>query len=363
MFHVVSSPRRGWHAALLALTLAGPASASAADFPFPVGRAERAELVDVHAAYGIVEAVNEATLSAQTAGHITEVLFDVDDFVEAGELVARIDDTEHRARVERAKAALEEARARFREADSEFDRITDLFERDLVSESDMDQTEAARRAAQAQLESARAQLEEAEAQLAYTRIKAPYSGYVTERHVQLGEAVNPGSPIISGIDLDNLRVVAEVPQRLIPAVRKRRTATVELDDGRTLRATSLTFFPSAKRGSSTLPVRVNLPQGTEGLFPGLFVRVRFEVGTMERLLVPSEAVVYRSDVTGVYVVDPDERLIFRQVLAGHTRAEDQIEILAGLDEGERVALDPVQASIMVREQRTNGGNGNRGVGS
>jgi RND family efflux transporter MFP subunit len=326
----------------------------AADLPFSLATAEQLVLPEEHSTYGIVEAVDQATLSAQTAGHITELHFDVEDYVERGELVARIDDTEHRARVERARAGLAEASARFVEADTEYERHKDLFSRNLVSKSKMDQVSATRQAARSRRASARAQLDEAEAQLGYTEIRAPYSGFVSERYVELGEAVNPGSPIISGISLDRLRAVTQVPQRLVTAVQTHRKATIDVGGGRTVDSEDLTFFPSAQPGTSTLPVRVRFPGTIEGMFPGMYVRITFTIGARRQLLIPAEAVVQRSEVSGVYVHEGEGKLVFRQILSGEPRARGRIEVLAGLDAGESVALDPVHASILLQKQRRSG---------
>jgi multidrug efflux pump subunit AcrA (membrane-fusion protein) len=96
-------------------------------------------------------------------------------------------------------------------------------------------------------------------------------------------------------------------------------------------------------------VRVDLPEGSATLFPGMFVKVGFVVGETRRLLIPAEGIVRRSELSAVYVVG-EERVELRQVRLGR-RYDDDIEVLAGLDEGEQVALDPVRAGIYVKEQQ------------
>ena len=91
---------------------------------------------------GTVEAVHRTTVSAQTAGRVLEVLYDVDDYVEKGEVIVRLRDAEQRAQMERARAALGEARARFEQARIEFARIRELYEKNLVAESRYDQAKA-----------------------------------------------------------------------------------------------------------------------------------------------------------------------------------------------------------------------------
>ncbi|MDH5619059.1 MAG: efflux transporter periplasmic adaptor subunit, partial [Gammaproteobacteria bacterium] len=100
--------------------------------------------------------------------------------------------------------------------------------------------------------------------------------------------------------------------------------------------------------SNTFRVRVNLPDGAATLYPGMFIKVGFVVGETKRLLVPVDAVVRRSELSAVYVVDGDT-VSLRQVRLGR-RYGDSIEILAGLTEGEVVATDPVRAGIWLKEQ-------------
>ncbi|MFP4160571.1 MAG: efflux RND transporter periplasmic adaptor subunit [Ectothiorhodospira sp.] len=300
---------------------------------------------------GQVEAVNQATVSAQTSGRVTEVLYDVDDYVESGDLLLRLRDTEQQARLEQAEGALREARARFEEARAEYLRVMGIFERQLISRSEMDRATAALESSQARLESARAALEEAREQLEYTRVRAPYAGIVTERHVEEGETVNPGQPLMSGLSLETLRVVAQVPQRLINDVRAHEQARILLQDGRSLEAAALTFFPYADPRSATFRVRVRLPEEVPGLFPGMLVKVAFRVDEAQYLVVPASAVVQRSELSAVYVVEEDGEIRLRQVRPGRRMNGGDVEILAGLEPGERVALDPVAAGLALKEQR------------
>jgi RND family efflux transporter MFP subunit len=321
-----------------------------ADMPFQTATVERQTLTHERILDGRVEAVQRSTISAQASGRVLEVRYDVDDFVEQGEVVIRLSDSEQQARVRAAEGSLSEARARFDEATAEFQRIETIFADQLVSQAEFDRARAARDSARARLESARAALEEAREQLGYTTIVAPYPGIVTDRHVEVGEAVSPGSPLLTGISLEQLRVEISVPQRLVESLRRHREAQVVLDTGERVSAESLTIFPYADPATNTFRVRVNLPELNEsaGLFPGMFVKTAIKLGEDRRLVVPSEAVIFRSEVVAVYVIDPDGRIGFRQIRVGRELPEG-FEVLAGLRQGERVALDPVHAGIFLKE--------------
>ena len=296
---------------------------------------------------GTVEAVNQSTVSAQTAGRVEAIFYDVNDEVPAGALIMRIRSTEQVANLTQAQAALKEATAREAEAQTRYERIADMYQRRVVAKATYDEASAARDAAVARLIAARAGLEAAREGVAYTEVRAPYPGVVTQKHVQVGEAVAPGTPLMTGASLDELRVVAEIPQSVIDQVRSARKAAVYVD-GRRIESTGITIFPAAQPGTNTFRARIDLPKGVQGLAPGMFVKVGLVVGEAERMLVPRSAVVQRSEMRGVYVVAPDGRVSLRQVRLGHARGE-QVEVLAGLADGERVALDPVAAGLKARQ--------------
>ena len=289
-----------------------------------------------------IEAVHQSTVSAETSGRITEVLVDVDDYVEKGDVLVRFRDLEQRAN-------LRVAEARASEAQSNFDRVKDLVERQLVPKAEFDKAEAAIKSATASLDQAREQLE-------HTVVRAPYSGIVMARHVQPGETANPGKQLMTGLSLEQLRALAEVPQRHIDSVRQLSRARVILptQDNLSVESDALTFSPYADPNSHTFRVRVDLPQGQYGVYPGMLVKVAFVVGEQQRLVVPASAVVHRSEVTAVYVLR-DGNIQFRQVRTGRSLVDGMVEVFAGLDEGEQVALDPILAGVVLKNLRTGGG--------
>lgn len=288
---------------------------------------------------GIVEAVQRSTVSAQTSGRVMRLPFDVDDRVAAGELIVQLEESEQRARRDQAQANLEDAQAGLRDARQRFERVRTLQARDLISREEYDQARNARASASARVQQAEAALAEAREQLEYTRVLAPYDGILTERHVEVGEAVSPGQPLLSGLSLERLRVVVELPQRYAELARSRRQVRVNLADGRPLKTGEMTFYPYADATTHTFRLRLALPEPGEGLYPGMLVKVDVPVAAREALWVPADAVFHHSELTAVFVLDDEGRPRLRQVRTGIER-DGRLEVLAGLDEGERVATSP-----------------------
>ena len=288
---------------------------------------------------GRIEAVNQGTVAAQTSGRVAEILYDVNDFVPAGAVIIRLRSTEQHMSLAQAQAAFSEAAAREAEAQTRYQRIADMFQRKVVPRATLDEATANRDAAVARLSAARAAVESAREGVSYTEIRAPYAGVVTRRLVQVGETVNPGTPVMSGLSLQFLRVAVDVPQSIVDQVRRLKRAVIYID-GRRIEATKVTIFPEASSPSSAFRARLDLPENATDLYPGMFVKVGLIVGEARRLLVANQALVERSEVTAVYTVDANERTLMRQVRLGD-RFADRTEVLAGLSAGDRIALDPV----------------------
>lgn len=331
----------------VALTLAGCGSARS---PSPAAAVVKLQTVVVRPETisierrldGLIEAVNQGTVAAQTSGRVVAILYDVNDFVPAGAVIVRLRSTEQHASLSQAQATLSEAQARAAEAQSRYQRIADMYQQRVVPKATLDEAIANRDSAVARLAAARAGLESAREGVAYTEIRAPYAGVVTKRLVQVGETVSPGTPLMSGLSLQFLRVAVDVPQSILEQVRQIKQAAVYIGERR-IEATKVSIFPEASTPSSTFRARLELPENATDLYPGMFVKVGFVTGEATRSPVPLAAVVEHGEVTAVYAVDPNGRASVRQIRLGG-RFGERVEVLAGLVAGDRIALDPLAAA-------------------
>jgi RND family efflux transporter MFP subunit len=329
-------------------------------FLFVAFQAPAAELDSVPAKYkqaprvyrldGVVEAVHKTTVSAQISGQVKSVLFDVDDYVEKDEVIIRLNDKQPAARLKQAQAELKEAKARQQETQDEYERVKDVFKKQVVSKKAMDTAEAAKKAAQAKLDAALAGLEQAKEELEYTRVRAPYSGIVTERHIEVGETAQPGVKLLSGLSLEQLRVNVDVPQIMINAVRESDDVYIETPDGYVVPVSDKTVSHFAEPASHTFRVRLDLSGDDLRLFPGMFVKAVFEIGQRPVLVVPTRSIVSRSEVTAVYVLSVEGNISMRAIRQGRNLADGYTIVLAGLQDGEQVAIDPIAAGVRLKQQ-------------
>lgn len=299
---------------------------------------------------GTVAAVNQATISAETHGRVQNIFFDVGDIVPAGAVVLTLVSNEQREALSQAEAAVAEEEANLGAATQDFNRINELFAKNAVSKSEKDRAQAAYNVFKAKVASAEAALKTAKEQLSYTEVRAPYGGIVSARHVNVGEAVHPGIALMSGFDLKLMRVHVDLPESVFQQVQKLKKVRLVYNKGLTVIPDKLILYPFADPKTGTVRARLELPEPPYPIYPGEFIKVAFTIGDIQRLLIPANSVVYRSEVSGVYVIE-NGHPHFRQIRVGN-RFGDKIEVLAGLKENEIVADDPVAASIMIHEKPT-----------
>jgi len=298
---------------------------------------------------GAVEAERRSTVSSQVAARIEELPFDVDDYVERGDIIVRFRNLPASADLKQAEAAEQEARARLEEASASHGRIQMLYEQKRVSKADMDRATADLQSAEARVAAAEGAVAGARERYENTIVRAPFAGIVVERHVELGEMATVGMPLMTGLSLEHLRVVVDVPQSDIGALRRDAEAWVDLPDGTSLPAQEMRIFPYADPATHTFRVRLKLSEGQHSIYPGMWVKVRFHTGDEEALLVPAPALVRRSELDAVYVLDDDGTPRLRQVRLGRTLPDGRVTVLAGLEAGERVVTDPDAARMALLE--------------
>ncbi len=337
-------------AAVLALLLAACGNESAAPAPPVVqlaGAVVEIREVDLdYSAEAVVEAVRQSTVSAQIAGRVVEVRFDVGDVVKKGEVIVRIDERAATQAVAASAAQVQEAQATLANARAQYERSKQLAAQKFISPAGLEKAETDYKAAQARVSSIVAGAGQASTERSFATIVAPYDGVVSVRHVEVGEMATPGKPLMTGFDPSSLRVVANLPQAQMALIQAAGKAWVEIPAlGKRIDAKQITVVPSADPRTHTTRVRLDLPVDVSGIYPGVFARAHFSTGRATRLLVPRAAVFQRSEVTAVYVIDEQGQPRLRQVRLGAAGDAQGVEVLSGLRPGERVALEPVKAGI------------------
>ena len=302
---------------------------------------------------GMVEAVRQATVSAQSEGRIVDLKADAGQRVTQGALLARIDERTVAQAEQAAGANVTQAQASFTNAQLAYERAKTLRAKNFVSQSAEDQAEAGFRAAEAQLKATQAQHGQASTTRSFAAVTAPISGVIGQRHRELGELAQPGAPLFTLYDPQAMRITASLPQSeyaRLSAAGKTLSAEIEIPgSGLTapLRSQKITVIPLADQRAHVMQLRIELPANLPQVIPGLSARVTLlgpDSETLRQpLSVPTQAILRRGEITAVYVVGPQQTLQLRQIRTGENRG-DQTVVLAGLSHGEKIALEPIKAS-------------------
>jgi len=191
------------------------------------------------------------------------------------------------------------------------------------------------------IEQSKAQLENARAVLSHTKVEAPFAGLITKKFVEVGDMASPGAPLLEIEDARQYRLEAIVDEVLVQGIKMGEKVPVILDavGGGTLDGVVAELTPSADPSSRTFMVKIDLP-ATQGIKSGMFGRASFSAGQADALAVPAAAVFERGQLSGVYVVGSDNIARLRLVTVGKRRGE-KVEVLSGLDPGEKIVVDGV----------------------
>jgi len=258
------------------------------------------------------------------SGTVKAVHVDIGSRVRAGDRLITLDAQDVLARVEAARAG-------FALAEKSHGRIERLAADGAASAQELDRSFAS-------LQAARSALAEAEAQEAYAVVRAPFDGVVTGRTVDAGDLANPGVPLLTVVDPGELKVEAELPARLVGSVEEGASVRVAVAGAAPVEAQVTRVVPAVSGGGRTFRVEARLDDASAEAYPGAYARLLLPTGGTGSLWIPSDAVVERGQMTGVYLVE-GEALRLRWVRLGERRAGG-VELLSGPSGELRVVRSP-----------------------
>ncbi|HEY5915306.1 MAG TPA: efflux RND transporter periplasmic adaptor subunit [Verrucomicrobiae bacterium] len=301
-------------------------TAAQADLPSAKVRTQIVEskpLTAVEEVVGTVRARLRATIEAKTSGRIAEMPVVLGQKISAGQLLARLDAPEIKARVEQAEAALQQA-------ERDWKRVSSLFKEQAA-------TRAESETAESRYQVAKGALAEARALLGYVEVVAPFDGVVTRKWVDVGDLAAPGKPLVDMEDPSRLQLEADVPEGIATHIKAAATMTIRVGQATPeLAGTVAEMSPIADPVSRTFRVKLDLAN-PPGLMSGQFARLIVPMGETTSLRIPSSAVVQRGQMEIVFAVE-NQRARLHLVKTGR-RVNDETEVLSGLDPGDAVVTD------------------------
>ena len=301
-----------------------------------VATATEVALPRVIVASGSVSAWEEVPVGAETGG-LTAVGVYVDEgsYVRQGQILVKLNDALLQAQLRQQQAGVQTAEANAARDDAALARAQELKQRGFLSQASLDNALADQRASQANLASARASLSETRTRLAQSEIKAPVSGLIISRSVTKGQIVAAGTELFRMVRDGRLELDAQVPETDLPALRAGQTATITSNEGVATSGTIRIVTPEVDAQTRLGLARITLSPGS-GLKPGMFARASINAGAQPTTVVPTGAVLYRNNKSGVFVLDAQAAAHFRPVTV-LSRRDDQTSV-SGVEPGVRVVV-------------------------
>lgn len=317
--------------------------------PVRLAQAEQGDFAVELKALGTVTAYNTVNVRSRVDGELVKVLFEEGQQVKAGDLLAVIDPRPYQAALQQAQGALQENQAQLKNAELDLQRYKGLYAEDSIARQTLDTQQALVGQYRGSLQSNQADVATAKLNLDFTQIRAPISGRLGLRQLDVGNLVSAGdsTPLVVITQTDPIAVVFTIPEGDLPAVLQQRRAGATLaveawDRGERLKLAEgvlQSLDNQIDTATGTVKLKARFANSEQMLFPNQFVNVRLRVETRSAAtIIPSAAVQFGNQGTFVYVVDADSKVSLRPVTIVASDAERSL-VGAGVQPGERLVLE------------------------
>lgn len=290
---------------------------------------------------GEVTAKQTANISTRMMGYVTKIYVKPGDKVASGQLLVSISSDDILAKKAQIQAMITEAEAAAKNAQRDYERFKTLRNQNSVSDKELENVALQNTSMNARVQMARQQMNEVNAMLSYTNIRAPFSGVVTQKMVDEGSIANPGMPILTIEQNGELQVIASIPENYIQYVKVGDVAKIELKSlGLTIDGKVSELSPSAFRTGGQYSMKLAIDtKDKENIRPGMYVNILIPNKTGEnitsKIMLDKSSIVYRDQLTGVYVVDDQSQANLRWIRLGKTIG-NQVEVLSGLSQNDKI---------------------------
>lgn len=319
-------------------------------------------------AMGTVRAIKASTLSSKLMAVVKAINVGEGDFVKKGEILVLLDNTQTGAQLNQAEEAAEEAgrayyaarsgadsaRASAKLAGATYRRYQSLLKEESASRQEFEEAEARNSQAEASLSQAEAMVQaaghrvkQAEAAVSYAKtfnrdsaIYAPYNGFITAKMAEPGDLASPGMPVLGIEGTEGRYIELVIPEAHINNAELGRKVgiSVPASNNLLLEGKIAAIAPAADTKTRSFLIKVSLPADVS-IHSGMYARVQIPEGDINVLSVPSSALVYQGQLTGIFIVDGEKKARFRLVRTGRAFGK-LMEILSGLKPGDRYLLNP-----------------------
>jgi RND family efflux transporter MFP subunit len=290
-------------------------------------------------AAGSMRGTSEAVLSSKVMGTVLEIRKTSGETVRKGEILIVIDSRDVSGQIAQAKGALAQAKAAAALAETNFSRFEQLVAKNAASQLELDQARYQRDTAKGAVEQAEGAVATASSYRSYAEIPAPFDGWVVDRFCEPGDMAAPGRPLMRVENVDELRLHVNLPERELGTVASggRVSVIVPSLGDRRFEGSIAEIVPAVDQATRSFLVKIDVP-ADPALRSGMYARAVFEGSPRTALRIARQAILKRGGMTGAFVVEGG-KATFRLITLGEER-EDAVEVLSGIEDGERIVLDP-----------------------
>ena len=300
---------------------------------------EARQVDDMVSTVGTVRAMHQTEVGSRLLAQVLKVNASSGQYVHQGDVLVELDSTDLQARYSQAQANVQVAQAQLNQAESDFDKLRHLREQGAATQGEFEDARRTLEVTRAMLVASEQALRETQSQFEYATIRSPFDGIIVDTYIEPGDLAKAGMTLLSMHD--KLQLEASVPERLVVNLNVGDQVMVELDAiDLKCHGNISEIVPEAEVASRAFTVKVSGPC-PPGVYSGMFGRMLITVGTRMQLLVPRTSVGRVGQLEMVKVVHDDSdqavqwRSTSRMVRTGQVLGDD-IEILAGLVEGEKI---------------------------
>lgn len=314
--------------------------------------------VEIYGEYvGRVRASQFVEVRARVEGYLEKMLFEEGSQVQKGQVLFVINPDTYKARVDKARAQLKKDEAQAQKTARDLERIRPLYEQNAASQLDLDNAVAAYETANASVGMSKADLAQAELELSYTTVRSPIRGRISERMVDIGTLVGPGSKSLLATVVESDTVLIDFSMTALDYLKskERNVELGERDDSRgwqpyvTITLADNTVYlhrgmvdfaePQVDPNTGTFSVRARMPNPERSILPGQFTKVRVLLDVRENAtVVPLKGVIIEKGGAYIYVVRQDSTVEKRFIELG-PEIENRAVVERGLIAGETVVVE------------------------
>jgi len=279
--------------------------------PVRVAPVEEKVVSDQISLIGNTVPITASTIAAESSGLVQSFPVKAGDFVKKGQLLVSLKGTEVRLRLKSYLADRERYRANLEKAEKELKRVSKLKTANSVSETKYDEAHYAQRALSSTFLRSQSEIELLRYQIRQKKVYAPFSGFITKEHTQVGEWINPGGPVVTLINMDQVLIAVDVPERFAVKIPSNGTVNVTIKNvsEKRLSGDIYSMLHMGDTNSRTIPFRVRVENPGHSIIAGMEAQVTFYLTDKKKvLLVPKDAVVTSGDNRTVYILNGGKSL-------------------------------------------------------